>query len=166
MWSRTGTLTDPRCLLPLIQAREIIRPRVAGPFLHAANWSVEPEEWSSFGNDVDMPAWFIETLAKSGPEPDVPHIISLEFFAHEFFSCDGEAIGQFMKMGRTKLAVMTATENANAIDTLLPTLNEMAASDDPAVSAAIREYLSVRTHHAWSPSCDRVGLNCTARISL
>jgi hypothetical protein len=135
-------------ILPLIQAREIVTPGVAGPFLHGAHWSVDPEDWFSFSVGVDMRAWFIETLARSGFELDVPHIQSLEFYAHELFSLDDSAIRQFMEMGRTELAVMTATEEPDAIDTLLPVLNEMVASDQPAVSAAIREYLSVRTHHA------------------
>jgi hypothetical protein len=135
-------------ILPLVQAREIVTPGVAGPFLHGAHWSEQPEDWYTASAGVDMRAWFIETLAKSGPEPDVPHILSLEFYAHELFSRDGSAIRQFMKMGRTELAVMTATESPEAIDTLLPILNEMVSSDQPAVSAAIREYLSVREHHA------------------
>jgi hypothetical protein len=63
-------------------------------------------------------------------------------------SFDADAIRQFVKMGRNELAGMTATEDPSAIDDLLPVLNEMSASDDPHLSAAIREYLSVRSHHA------------------
>jgi hypothetical protein len=137
-----------RSLLPMIQDREIRTPGVAGPFLHGAQWSVEPEEWSSFSADTDMKAWFIETLGKSRPERDVPHILSLEFYAHELFSSDADAIRQFLRMGRNELAVMTATENPSAIDDLLPVLKEMSMSDNTQVSAAIREYLSVRSHHA------------------
>ena len=127
-------------LLSLIQTRETETLGIAGPFLHGARWSVEPE-WSSFSAGVDMGAWFVETLAKSGLEPSVPHIQSLEFYAHELFAFDANAIRQFMKMGRTYLAVMTATGAPGAIDELLPLLDEMAASDRPGVSAAIREYL-------------------------
>jgi hypothetical protein len=135
-------------ILALVQAKEIVTSGVAGPFLHGANWSVAPEEWSSFGAGVDMRGWFVETLTRSARELDVPHIQSLEFYAHELFSFDDRAIRQFMKMGRTELAVMTATEEPGAIDKLLPLLNELAASDHHAVSAAIREYLLVRSHHA------------------
>src|ERR1041385_7586758 len=67
----------------MIQTQEIRMPGVAGLFLHGAQWSIGPEEWSSFASDVDMRTWFIETLAKSGLERDVPHIQSPEFYAHE-----------------------------------------------------------------------------------
>jgi hypothetical protein len=81
-------------------------------------------------------------------EPHVPHIQTLEFYAHELFASDVNAIREFLKMGRRHLAVMTATEEPNAIPELLPVLTEMAASSDPALAAAIREYLSAESHHA------------------
>ena len=57
-----------------------------------------------------MRAWFLETLRRSGRERDVPHIQSLEFYADELFATDAHAIRKFLRMGRTELAVMTATE--------------------------------------------------------
>ena len=108
-------------------------------------------KWMSFAAGVDMKdCWFLSTLRQSGREPDVPHIQSLEFYAHELFAFDAGAIRELLKMGRTELAVMTATEEPNAIPELLPLLDEMAASTDPAVSAAIREYLRERS---TMPAC-------------
>lgn len=135
-------------ILAMIQNREAIAPGIAGPFLNGANWSVAPEEWAQFGGDIDMKSWFIETLRVSSVEPKVPHIQTLEFYAHELFAFDVDAVREFWKMGRCDLAVMTATEEPNAIPEMLPVLRAMAASGDPAVSAAIREYLSAEFHHA------------------
>lgn len=96
-----------------------------------------------------MRAWFLETLRTSRqPEPETPHLQTLEFYAHEFLSGDADAIRELLQMGRLELAVMTATEEPEAIDHLLPVLTEMAASEDPRVSAAIRKYLAEREQHA------------------
>ena len=46
--------------------------------------------------------WFLEVLRTSEREPDVPHEQSLEFYAHEFFSGDAEAIEEFIRMGRNE----------------------------------------------------------------
>jgi len=134
-------------VLAMIQDREVETPGVAGPFLHGANWGLEPEGWP-FRSDCDMKTWFIATLRQSGPEPQVPHIQGLEFYAHELFAVDANAVREFLEMGRKELAVMTATEEPSAMAELLPVLNDMAASDDPEVSAAIREYLASGSHHA------------------
>jgi hypothetical protein len=135
-------------VLTMIQERESITPGIAGPFLDGTNWSFAPEEWDHFGGGIDMKSWFIETLRESGLEPQVPHIQTLEFYAHELFASDANAIREFLRMGRRDLAVMTATQEPNAIPALLPVLTEMAASSDPVVAAAIREYLSSESHHA------------------
>jgi len=135
-------------LLVMIRDRERITPGVAGPFLCGAVWGIAPDEWSSFADGFDMESWFIQTLRHSGQEREVPHIQSLEFYAHELFSDDANAIREFLMMGRKELAVMTATDRPSAIPDLLPVLEEMSASSDPEIAAAIREYLSVKTHHA------------------
>lgn len=142
---KTPSLSE---VLTMIQHREAEAPGVAGGFLNGANWSVEPEAWSTFGGDFDMRPWIIETLRKSGRERPVPHIQGLEFYAHELFAYDGNAIREFLIMGRTHLAVMTATEEPAAIPELLPVLREMAASGDPALATAITEYLSIGSTHA------------------
>lgn len=135
-------------ILTMIQHREVETPGVAGAFLNGADWSVDPEAWATFGGDFDMNAWIIETLRNSALEPQVPHIQSLEFYAHELFAYDGNAIREFLKMGRKHLAVMTATEEPSSIPDLLPVLTEIAGSDDPALAAVITEYLSSGSHHA------------------
>jgi len=135
-------------MLGMIQDFEKKSPGIAGAFLDGASWSIETREWASFSADVDMEDWFLATLRQSGRETEAPHIQSLEFYAHELFAFNATAIRELLRMGRKELAVMTATEEPDAIPELLPVLNEMAASGDPAVSAAIREYLSSRSHHA------------------
>jgi hypothetical protein len=143
-------------MLTIVQDLEVKTAGIAGPFLQGANWGIETDEWAEFGGDFDMKSWFIETLRESGRELHVPHLQTLEFYAHELFAFDANAIRAFLEMGRKGLAVMTATEEPSAIPELLPVLNEMAASNDPAVALAMREYLSVRSHHA--------GLNLYERL--
>ena len=75
---------------------------------------------------------------------------SLEFYAHEWFARDADGIREFLKMGRSELAVMTATEDPGAIHELLPVLNEMLGSSDIRVTAAIRDYLAEHSTHAGS----------------
>jgi hypothetical protein len=135
-------------MLGIIQAYEVKTPGIAGPFLHGAQWSIETQDWSSFSGSLDMKAWFLATLRQSDREPHIPHIQSLEFYAHELFDRDAGAIREFLIMGRKELAVMTATETRDAIPELLPILREMASSSDPAVSTTIRDYLSRESHHA------------------
>ena len=133
-------------ILNMIQQHEIETPGVAGPFLQGAWWDATTEPlWDI---DFDMKTWFLETLRKSARERDVPQMLTLEFYAHELFSLDADAIREFLGMGRKNLAVLTATQEPYRIPEMLPVLNEMASSDDPSVSAAIREYLSVRAPHA------------------
>ena len=139
--SSTPSLPD---MLTFVQEREAQTPGIAGGFLQGAGWSMDEGIWEG----LDMKSWFLETLRQSRPEPKTPHVQTLEFYAHEFFAFDAEAIRELLNMGRKHLAVMTATEEPNAIPTLRPLLDEMAASDDPAISAAIREYLIVQEHHA------------------
>jgi hypothetical protein len=139
-----------REILAVIQELEIKTPGVAGPFLHGAGWQFANDDWAPFIGDMDMKAWFLETLRRSGQEPDVPCIQSLEFYAHELFANDGRAIQEFLIMGRKYLAVMTATQAPQAIPMLRPVLEEMASSADPEISAAIGEYLTVRSHHVGS----------------
>jgi hypothetical protein len=91
------------------------------------------------------PAWMLDTLRTSGRELDVQHIISLEFYASEYFSGDESAIRAFLEMGRIELAVMTATEDERAIPLIRPLLEEMAASPDPRISVPVREFLVERS---------------------
>jgi hypothetical protein len=143
-----GTAPELAETLGVIQNGEVKTPGISGAFLDGAQWSIAAKEWEAFSDGVDMKAWFIETLRRSGQEPAVPHVQSLEFYAHELFFDDASAIREFLKMGRKHLAVLTATEEPNAIPKLMPALQEMASSSDPVVSAAIREYLSIRSTHA------------------
>lgn len=92
--------------------------------------------------------WLLDPLRRRGPEPVVPHVQSLEFYAHEFFHFDPDAMCEFLAMGRSGLAVMTATEAPEEIPQLLPVLTQMAASDDPEASAAIRQYPIDKWHHS------------------
>ena len=82
----------------------------------------------------------------------VPHVITLDFHAHEYFSCDAEGIREMLRMGRKKLALMTATEEPRAIERLLELLEELAHSDDPEISRTIQTYLRERESHAGMAS--------------
>jgi hypothetical protein len=125
-------------MLDFIQKQEQKRAGVAGPFLQGADWLsfVFDNEWLTPAG-YDMRAWFLETLRTSAREPDVPHLISLESWAHEFFSCDAAAIDTMLDMGREHLAVLTATEEPRCIAQLMPLLTKMSQSShrrcDPGV---------------------------------
>ncbi|HEV8412519.1 MAG TPA: hypothetical protein VGQ49_02915 [Bryobacteraceae bacterium] len=98
--------------------------------------------------DFDFRSWFLDTLRLAKPEPDIPHVLTIEFYAHEFFDLDEDAIREMLRMGRKYLAVMTATDRPEAIDRMMGVLSEMANSDDGNVARAIQEYLKVRAPHA------------------
>ena len=140
-------------MLDFIQKQERKRAGVAGAFLQGADWLsfAFDNEWL-IPAGYDMRAWFLETLRTSSRERDVPTIIPLEFWAHEFFSCDAAAIEEMLNMGREHLALLTATEEPQCIDRLLPLLTKMSQSPSPRVAGAIQMYLKERRHHA--------GMNC------
>jgi len=136
-------------MLDFVQKQEQKRPGVAGPFLTGANWLayIFDNQWLT-PTAYDMRAWFLETLRSSSREPNVPHLIPLEFWAHEFFSCDAAAIEEILNMGREHLAVLTATEEPECIDRLLPLLTKMSQSSNPRIAGAIQIYLKERVSHA------------------
>jgi len=136
-------------MLDFIQKQEQKHAGVAGAFLQGADWFsyVFDNGWLTPAG-YDMRAWFLETLRTSSREPQVPELISLEFWAHEFFSCDALAIEKILDMGREYLAVLTATEEPRCIDQLMPLLTKMSQSANPRVAGAIQEYLRERWTHS------------------
>ena len=146
-------------MLDFIQKQEQKRAGVAGPFFTGADLLLTYtfDEWLSKWSapaDFDMRGWFLETLRSSAKEVDVPDLISLEFFAHELFSCDAAGIEEILDMGREDLAVLAATQEPHCIERLLPLLTKMSQSVSPRVARAIEIYLKERTHHAGMSSFD------------
>ena len=135
-------------ILTWVQEQQLIHPGIAGAFLNGAGWSIETEDWSAFSEGFDLRSWFLDILRLGKPEPHVPHVLTIEFYAHEYFDLDEDAIREMLRMGRNYLAVMTATDRPEAIDRMMGVLEEMANSDDANVARAIQEYLKVRAHHA------------------
>jgi len=134
-------------ILTSVQEQQIINAGIAGAFLNGTGWSTPVEDLSAFSKDFDLRSWFLDTLRLGKPEPDVPHVLNIEFYAHEYFDRDQDAIRQMLRMGRKYLAVMTATQCPEAIDQMAGVLQEMANSDDANVARAIQEYLKVRGPH-------------------
>jgi hypothetical protein len=137
-------------ILEFIKQQEQTNAGVAGPFLMGAQWA---NGWS-YAADFDYRSWFLDVLRASAREQEMPHEQTLEFYAHEFFSGDADAIEEFLRMGRKHLAVMTATERPENIYELLPLLQKMAASDDPQIARAIKTYLADGRPHAGSQFVD------------
>jgi len=131
-------------ILEFIRLQEQRNAGVAGPFLMGAQWGLD---WPADPN-YDYRAWFLDVLRTSERERDMHHEQSLEFYAHEFFSRDAEAIEEFISMGRKNLALMTATESPEAIYDLLPLLQKLAASGDPLIARTIKAYLASGRPHA------------------
>jgi hypothetical protein len=125
-------------LLDWIRNLESSSPGMAGSFLCGASWPYDAPV-----RDVDrgyMRQWFLDCL-RVGGNVDVPGIQTLEFYAHEYFRRDADAIREILRMGRTALAIETATEDNSARGVLDEVLQEMAASDNPVVARRIRWYL-------------------------
>jgi len=131
-------------LLEWIGNLESRSPGISGAFLQGTGLMDEPDRV----DDRFLRPWMLDVLRRGGPEPMVPGVQSLEFYAHEFFCGDPDAIRQMLAMGRRYLAVITATEEPGNIGRLREVLEEMAASDDREVALAIREYLGSMTTHA------------------
>ena len=125
-------------LLDWIRNLESSSPGVAGSFLCGASWPHDRPV-----SDIDhnyMRQWFLDCL-RVGGNVDLPGIQTLEFYAHEYFCRDADAIREILRMGRTALAIETATEDNSARGVLDEVLQEMAASDNPVVARRIRRYL-------------------------
>ena len=132
--------TDPTTeLLDWFRNLEAASPGAAGAFLEGAGWPYDAPI-----RDVErgyMRRWFLDCL-RAGVAPQIPSVQPLEFYAHEYFCRDQEAIREMLRMGRIELAIETATEDSTAQGVLWDVLQEMAASTDPEVSLPIRSYLS------------------------
>lgn len=125
-------------LLDWVRNLEGTSPGVAGSFLCGASWPYDRPV-----SDVDrgyMRQWFLDCL-RVGGTVTVPHIQSLEFYAHEYFYRDADAIREMLRMGRTELAIQTVTKDDSARGVLDEVLQEMANSDNSAVARSIRWYL-------------------------
>lgn len=133
-------------LMEKIGAFERKSPGIAGAFLQGSEWSFG--DWTDFAGDFDMKRWMLDTLRHSKIERAAPGHQTLDFYAHELFQDDPDAIQAMLDMGRRNLAVLTATQCPNAIDSIRGVLDLMAQSDDPVVSRAIQTYLEERRHHA------------------
>ncbi len=133
-------------LMEKIGAFERKIPGIAGAFLQESEWSFGT--WADFAGDFDMRHWMLDTLRHSKRERSAPGQQTLDFYAHELFQDDPDAIRAMLDMGRRNLAVLTATQDPNAINSLRDVLDSMAQSDDPVASRAIQTYLEQRHHHA------------------
>jgi hypothetical protein len=90
--------------MKFFQREEQKNAGVVGPFLHGAQWSLD---WPG-DKEYDYRSWFLETLRNSSQERIVPHIQSLDFYAHEYFDGDMPAVEEMLKAGRMELANLTA----------------------------------------------------------
>lgn len=146
--SRTKEKTQPPSIsqvMKWVQLKEQQTAGVAGPFLHGARW---PEQLLELAPEYDFRTWFLDTLRASSREPEVPHLLKLEFFATEYFCNDAAAIEELLNMGRHRLAVAAATEEPGHIEMLRDVLDAMSRSEHRGVANAIRTYLRERTPRA------------------
>ncbi|MBF0106299.1 MAG: hypothetical protein HQM16_13350 [Deltaproteobacteria bacterium] len=111
-------------LCALIQAKEIARPGIAGPF------------WSSLQyNHTDTPDvvdWMLKILEeRQGEEPAKMPFNGIDFYLHEL--CDGslDAIERMLKSGHKWLALATATETQGVVDGMKEILLRLGEDPDP-----------------------------------
>jgi hypothetical protein len=135
-------------ILTWLQSLEQVHAGICGPFLEGAEWGMPAGGLAAYTASFDFRTWFLETLRTSSREVDLPHLLTLEFYAHEFFWRDSEAIREMLRMGRRHLALLTATEEPGKIYEMMDLLEEMARSEDPVISRVIHTYLEKREEHA------------------
>jgi hypothetical protein len=140
-------------ILTWLQGLEQVHAGICGPFLQGVEWGIS-KRLLAYAGSFDFRAWFLETLRTSRREVDLPHLQTLEFYAHEFFYRDPEAIREMLRMGRRCLALLTATEEPACIDEMAGLLEEMARSEDPEISRVIQTYLVKREEHAGMESLE------------
>lgn len=138
---------DSRELMEWFEELEPWSPGVCGAFLHGAEWGFSDGPLAGLDESF-LRRWFLDVLRRGREEPNVPHVITLEFSAHEYFSYNADGIREMLRMGRKRLALQTATENPEAIEVLRELLDEWAQSDDPEISRTIQTYLRERWHYA------------------
>ncbi len=146
MKNGSANVTPVNELMEKIGAVERKTPGIAGAFLQGSEWN--SGRWSDFVGDFDMRRWMLDTLRDSKRERDAPGQQALEFYAHELFQSDPDAIRELLVMGRSTLAVWTATQDPAHIEKLREVLDTMASSENAEVAEAIQAYLSEPYHHA------------------
>jgi len=125
-------------LFALIQAKDIERPGIAGPFW--SEWHFSPEHV-----EIDPAAWMMEILEnRKGPEPEIP-FNGIDFYLHEICDFSPETVQKMMKLGHVGLAVETATEHHGFIADMEPILIELGHNSDKSISD--RAYLWLACHY-------------------
>jgi hypothetical protein len=144
-WTTGKSVPPTGEMLAWKQREEAKGSGVAGAFLDGAQWGLE--RWDKYAGNVDLRAWFLDTLRLGGKEANIPQVQTLEFYAHEFFDLDPDGIRELLRMGRPYLAVLAATESPESIDQMRNLLKEMLKWPDERVRKAIEAYLQNPCHH-------------------
>jgi len=158
----TAPTTDQ--LFMIMQAKEFIRPGVAGPF------------WSEFHYGgyagIDVTDWMMTILEqRPGPEPDDLPCNGIDFYLHEL--CDGsvDVINRMIAGGHLALAVEAATETLGRVEGMHDILMTLGDLDDRPIAQQAWHHLARYYHvvhpqaqqsetlHAtsnWRPGIDRI----------
>lgn len=120
-------------ILQNIHDREIERPGLAGPFYGVMCDHLE--ELPGNGRAA-IKAWMLSILEnRKLPEPPLPwfHFIGIDFHAHELFADDPEGVRELMRIGRTDIAALAASDKNEVIEDMEDVLVKLGNSDDAEV---------------------------------
>jgi hypothetical protein len=138
-----GDGIDTVAMFALVQAKEIERPGIAGPY-----WS----EWhfDRGSPPVDPIAWMMDILTRRvGQEPTDMPFNGVDFYLHELCDHSPDMVERMIEAGHADLAVETATEADHVVPGMEPVLRRLAEDPDKAVRSRARRHLAA--HYDLAP---------------
>ena len=135
--------------LNLIAEKEVVQRGVAGAFVNGLDKSCLGLGClhADYKNDLekykfDPRVWVLDILRHSkGEELYTPNAQSFDFYVHEYFDSNPEAINELIDMGREELALDAATEPDTKVPNMQVVLKRLVKSKNNFVAESAKEYL-------------------------
>lgn len=123
----------------IVSEKEIARPGIAGPF-----WS--QSHFDAKGAEAEAAAlWMFDLLERrQGPVPavsDMPYN-DIAFYLHELCAFSPEDVDRMLRGGFVELALMTATEMREPVESMKKRLERLARVDDPEIARRAANHLA------------------------
>jgi hypothetical protein len=158
-----GGCMDAAAVFALIRQTELARPGVAGPFWSA--WQFHAEH-----APVEPVAWMMDIIEnRAGPEPLGMPFNGIDFHLHEIADRSPETVLRLLKVGRTDIAIETATEARRAVAGMEEALLLLADDADGSIRRRAQMHLAmyysvlhpeaqasgaIRRHDGWSDDAE------------
>ena len=134
-----------KVMLELIAKKESKRRGVAGGFIEGLDDSCQGLYCleSSYLSDFDTKNWVFQILEKNNDiEMYTPNAQSLDFYIHEFFDYDPDAVNRLIDLDREALALETAMESGQKVKGMERPLLRLSLSKNKPLANRAKEYLS------------------------